>query len=1219
MQVLASGEPNLGYEEEVSSPVDGSNVWLRKHKVPLKDSNGKIFGVLGMYEDITEFKKDQLRIARLAAIVEASDDAIIGADVHGVVTEWNKGAEKIYGFKQSEIIGQPISVLAPPDKQEEVAEIMAAIEAGRHIDHYETRRIRKNGEQFYVSLSISAIVDKHHKVAGFSIIGRDVTERKKSEADLHRYHDFIVNIEDACFEFDLHGRATFCNEAACRMLGYTREEYLGLSHHERYASREKADRVYLICNDMYRSDLAVKIFETELLCKDGSEITAETLISKIRNEDGVIVGFRGVGRNITTRKKAQMELERYRDFIENISDGCFELDLKGNFTFMNEVLEKRLGYEHGSRVGLNNRVDTSDAEFKRVSDVFSKIYSTGEPATVDDYVIRDHAGHTRYITMSVSLMRNVHGTPIGFRGTTRDNTERKRIQNELEQSESRYRNMFQYNKAIMLLIDPETGDIVDANLTACKYYQYSREELLSKKISDLNALTPEEVFEEMAKAELEDRSHFYFEHRLASGEIHPVEVFSGPVEVGGKRLLYSIIHDITDRRKAEEAMRFSEEKYRTILETISEGYLEHDLAGNFLFANDAACDMIGCSHEDVHTLNYRRIVSEETARKMFSIYHEIYMTGIPQTMLDFEIIRCDGGRILLEINAMLMRNNMGVPTGFRVVSRDVTARRRAEEDLRRSEERYRSILDSISEGYFESNLAGDIVFANDSGCAMIGYDRAALYQINYRHFSTPETKKRLRNTFGEVFKSGDYSKMDDYEIIRQDGTIRIHQLSVGLIRDAAGEPMGFRTVARDVTEKKQAEESLRRSEEKYRSIMDSIMEGYIEHDLEGNFIFANDAACTMMGYPREELMTLTYKQIVSSRTAKTMKQIAADIVATGAPQKLVDYEVIRKDGTRRIHQHNLSLIRDAEGKPKGLRVMGRDVTELKWAEEALRQSEERIRLLFRNIPVPTFVWKAQQDQCILSEFNSAAFQFIGDKIIDSMGKPAEQFFAGMPQIAMDIHKCMDLWKNVENQFWYTFDDRAEKRYVIVKYAFAPPDSVLMHVNDITGQKRAEENLQFISIHDSLTGLFNRFYADAEISRLAGSRLRPVSTIVIDLNNLKKINDEYGHAQGDLYIKNSANILKQTFRPDDMIARVGGDEFLVLLPLVDESTCAQAVERLFEYIKLFNQESETPISLSAGFATTQAGDNLLERIREADQHMYQQKAAFKATGESDWHP
>ncbi|HLZ19133.1 MAG TPA: GGDEF domain-containing protein, partial [Smithellaceae bacterium] len=138
--------------------------------------------------------------------------------------------------------------------------------------------------------------------------------------------------------------------------------------------------------------------------------------------------------------------------------------------------------------------------------------------------------------------------------------------------------------------------------------------------------------------------------------------------------------------------------------------------------------------------------------------------------------------------------------------------------------------------------------------------------------------------------------------------------------------------------------------------------------------------------------------------------------------------------------------------------------------------------------------------------------------------------------------------------------------------------------------------------------------DAEINRLAASRMRPVSIIVIDLNNLKKINDESGHAMGDLYIKNTANILKQTFRPEDMIARIGGDEFLVLLPLVDENICAQAVERLNEYIRLFNQESEFPISLSAGSATAQAGDNLLERIREADKRMYEEKAIFKASSD-----
>jgi len=907
---------------------------------------------------------DLLRIARLAAIVEDSENAIIGTDIDGSITDWNRSAARISGYRESEILGKPLSTLVPPDKQNEFDNIIAAIKAGQHIPSFETRWLRKSGETFFVSLSVSGIRNKKGLPAGLSIIGRDITERKNNEAELERYRNFIVNIADACFEFDLQGRATFCNTITHRILGYTKEEYMNLRHSQRYATKEKAEKIYSIFNELYRSNHPVRVFEAELLCKDGSEITMEISISLIRNEDGVVTGFRGIGRDITARKQAQAALE---------------------------------------------------------------------------------------------------------------------------QSEARYRSIFQYNKAVMLLADPQTGAIVDANLEACSYYQYSRNDLLALNITDLLVQTKEEVAAEIKRAAMECRRQYYFSHRLAGGEERAVEVFSGPVEIGGKELSYSIVHDITDRRKAEEALRSSEEKYRTILE-------------------------------------------------------------------------------------------------------------------------------NISEGYFECNINGKIVFVNDAGRILSGYDRESLFNIDFHRFTTPETQIRIQEAFQTVIRTGEQSKMDDYEFVRADGAVRVHQLNVKLIRNDRGQPSGFRIVARDITEKKQAEEKLRRSEEKYRSIMESIIEGYLEYDLKGSFTFANDAACTMMGYPREELLSMNYSQIASSQTLKFIDQTTRDVAATGAPRKLVDFEIIRKDGTRRIHQHNLSLIRDPDGKPAGIRAMGRDVTELKWAEEALRQSEERIRLLFRNIPVPTFVWKAQHDQYILSEFNSAAFQFIGDKIIDALGKPAEQFFASMPQITSDITRCMEMKRNTENQFWYHFDDRSENRYVIVKYAFAPPDSVLMHVNDITGQKRAEENLQYISIHDSLTGLFNRFYSDAEISRLAASRMRPVSIIVIDLNNLKKINDESGHAMGDLYIKNAANILRQTFRPEDMIARIGGDEFLIFLPLVDENICAQAVDRLNDSIRLFNQTGDFPISLSAGFATAQAGDNLLERIREADQRMYEDKALSKASRE-----
>lgn len=782
--------------------------------------------------------RSERRAARLAAIVNASGDAIIGATPEGLITDWNPGAEEIYGYARQDILGHPFTTLIAPEGRQQAAAMIEAIRKSRHADRQETLHLRKNGQVFYASVSASVMLDNQDRLSGLSFISRDVSQRKKKEA----------------------------------------------------------------------------------------------------------------------------ELQRYRDFIENISDGCFETDLAGKITYANEAAGRHMGRSPQTLMGIKNRDCSNSEESRRALAVFQKIYDTGQPAIIDDFIIYDDSDQPRHLELAASLIRDSQGQPIGFRATTRDKSEHFRMQEVLKLNEARYRKIFQDSKAVMLLIDPDNGSIADANEAACLFYGYPRERLLSLKITDINVLNKKEVFEEMEKARFQGRNHFYFRHRLADGDIRPVEVFSSVIAVEAKQMLFSIIHDISARIEAENALRSSEEKYRNILTGIHDGYFELDLAGNFTFANEAACDILGYELREIVGMNYRRIASPQTAARMLDVSNLTFRTGIPSSLLD-------------------------------------------------------------------------------------------------------------------------------YEIIRKDGSIRLQEMNTGLIRDSSGAPVGFHVMARDITEKRKA-------------------------------------------------------------------------------------------------------------------------------EEALRQGEERIRLLFNNIPVPTFVWRVQDDDFILAEFNASALQFIGSRIIDFVGKPAALFFRRMPQIPSDIRQCLNLRRTVENQFWYVEGDETDKRYVIIKYAFAPPDSVLMHVNDITGQKRAEEDLQYISVHDSLTGLFNRFYADAEIKRLAASRLRPISVIVIDLNDLKKVNDEQGHAAGDLYIRNTATLLKQTFRPEDMAARIGGDEFLILLPEVDEPTCAQAITRLHENLFRFNQRAAgLPLSLSAGWATACREDNLMERIREADARMYREKALIKAVCES----
>jgi PAS domain S-box-containing protein len=149
-----------------------------------------------------------------------------------------------------------------------------------------------------------------------------------------------------------------------------------------------------------------------------------------------------------------------------------------------------------------------------------------------------------------------------------DSTVRKLTKKMLQESQARYRSLFKNNHAVMLLIDPENAAIVDANPAAISFYGWSHEELRAKKITDLNTLSNQHVFQEMRRAKKEQRRHFLFRHHVSNGEIRDVEVYSGPVTINGKELLYSIIHDITERKRAEQALLQEKNKLQEALAKI---------------------------------------------------------------------------------------------------------------------------------------------------------------------------------------------------------------------------------------------------------------------------------------------------------------------------------------------------------------------------------------------------------------------------------------------------------------------------------------------------------------------------------------------------------------------------------------------------------------------------------------------------------------------------
>ena len=301
--------------EVIVERADTSRIIVSLDVDPLQDQAGRPGGAIVVFQDLTELRKAVETRARLAAIIESADDAIISKDLSGIIESWNQGAERVFGYTAEEVIGKSVTILMPADRQHEEVEILARLSRGERIEHFETVRRRKDGSPVNISLTISPIRDDQGRIIGASKIARDITLQKRAGELKARLAAIVESSEDAIIGKDLDGIITSWNTGAEKLYGYSAKEVIGKSICLLNAPGLAVDEPDILAR--LRRGEKIERYEAVHVAKDGSRVDVSVTVSPIRDDEGRVIGASRIARDISERKRAEAELAAWHHELES--------------------------------------------------------------------------------------------------------------------------------------------------------------------------------------------------------------------------------------------------------------------------------------------------------------------------------------------------------------------------------------------------------------------------------------------------------------------------------------------------------------------------------------------------------------------------------------------------------------------------------------------------------------------------------------------------------------------------------------------------------------------------------------------------------------------------------------------------------------------------------------------------------------------------------------
>lgn len=899
--------------------------------------------------------------ARYEELIERMDEGLAVADQDFRFTFVNRRMAEMLGVSRQELVGRLMRDLVTGEYRDVVDEQLAKRRAGKE-ESYELAWGTKLGKVVYTLVTPRGLYDRAGRFAGGFAVVTDITERKKSEAALRaseeRYRVAALMTGHLIYDYDCETGSVKWAGAIEAITGYKADEFVDFGVREwmeRIHSDERSHTIRLVKWALAAGKSV--IMEYRLRRKDGTYVWVEDNGSFLLNEKGRAYRMLGAMKDISERKRAEERLQaseaRYRRVVEAMGEGLAITDRNFLFTFVNRALCDMLGYSREQLLGHHVRefvheeyLATVDQQMERRRGGEEEAYELGW---------KNKANKVVHSLITPTVFYDEEGKFAGALGLVLDFTERKHMEEALRESEERLALALSASGQGLYDLDVTTGKVVISREYA-EMLEYSPDDYCITPDLWKPQVHPEDREEAVKRFEsyLEGTDRPYkseYRMRTKSGGwrwILSIGEIVRKDEAGRPLRMVGIHQDISDRKRAEEALRLTQ----LSVDQAADGVQWISPEGRFVYVNERACRMLGYSQEELLELavwNMSPDCTPEAFRERFA-----ELKKVKSWLFETRHRRKDGSIFPVEVSGRYIA--FGAKEFYFAFVRDITERKRMEEKLRESEERFRSIVEHSHAGIFMVDERFRFAYVNQRSCELCGYLPEEMIGEDFRRFLVDESQERISENYLRRQGGETLPDRSEFTFVRKDGEVRVAELNATVIMDRAGRK---RTVGQvlDITERKRMEEELRESEERFRDLSEAAFEGIaISHN--GILQDANSRFAEMFGCSSEALPGRNMMEFIAPESQELVTQRIRD-------GQLEQYELmaLRSDGTTFPVEVQARAMRH-----KGLQVRVtaiRDITDRKMTEEQLK--EKNLDLEEMNATLKVLLAQRDKDRTEMEE------------------------------------------------------------------------------------------------------------------------------------------------------------------------------------------------------------------------------------------------------------